>query len=269
MGKTAKREYTIPGDWRNIPSCDERYYVSSDGRVLGANGLLKPVRGKDGYLRCNIAQDGKFRLWLVHRLVAEAFIPNPDNKPEVNHIDGDKTNNNASNLEWVTREENIRHAHKVLRKMGDKPVLNVDTGDIYTSLTEAADAIGLSGAGLISDAIKRNGRAGGFRWKFLVDCSDADILFGKVKGWGRSKQLHDCKSQLNKVIEEVGEIAHEITRNNYDSDELEDAIGDSMVTLIILADILGMNPVECLDEAYCAIRHRKGSTKEGTFVKEQ
>lgn len=273
MGKTAKREYAIPGEWRNIPSCDERYYVSSDGRVLGANGLLKPVRGKDGYLRCNIAQDGKFRLWLVHRLVAEAFIPNQDNKPEVNHIDGNKANNNVSNLEWVTREENIRHAHKVLRKMGDKPVLNADTGDIYTSLTEAADAIGLSGAGLISDAIKRNGKAGGFRWKFLVDCSDADILFGKVKGWGRSKQLHDCKSQLNKVIEEVGEIAHEISRNNYDLDALEqpdelvDAIGDALVTVIILADILNLDPIGCLEEAYDAIAERKGETKNGTFVK--
>lgn len=273
MGKTAKREYAIPGEWRNIPSCDERYYVSSDGRVLGANGLLKPVRGKDGYLRCNIAQDGKFRLWLVHRLVAEAFIPNPDNKPEVNHIDGDKANNNVSNLEWVTREENIRHAHKVLRKMGDKPVLNADTGDIYTSLTEAADAVGLSGAGLISDAIKRNGKAGGFRWKFLVDCSDADILFGKIKGWGRSKQLHDCKSQLNKVIEEVGEIAHEITRNHYDlnaieqPDELVDALGDSFVTLLILSDILGVDPLDAMFTALEAIKNRKGKTVNGTFVK--
>ena len=273
MGKTAKREYAIPGEWRNIPSCDERYYVSSDGRVLGANGLLKPVRGKDGYLRCNIAQDGKFRLWLVHRLVAEAFIPNPDNKPEVNHIDGDKANNNVSNLEWVTREENIRHAHKVLRKMGDKPVLNADTGDIYTSLTEAADAVGLSGAGLISEAIKRNGKAGGFRWKFLVDCSDADILFGKIKGWGRSKQLHDCKSQLNKVIEEVGEIAHEITRNHYDlnaieqPDELGDALGDSFVTLLILSDILGVDPLDAMFTALEAIKNRKGKTVNGTFVK--
>lgn len=268
MGKTAKREYAIPGEWRNIPSCDERYYVSSDGRVLGANGLLKPVRGKDGYLRCNIAQDGKFRLWLVHRLVAEAFIPNPDSKAEVNHIDGDKTNNNVSNLEWVTREENIRHAHKVLRKMGDKPVLNADTGDIYASLTEAASAAGLSGAGLISDAIKRKGKAGGFRWKFLVDCSDADILFGKVKGWGRSKQLHDCKSQLNKVVEEVGEIAHEITRNKYSSPELVDAIGDTLVTIIILSDILGIDPIEALSEAYGVIKDRKGETKNGTFVRE-
>lgn len=273
MGKTAKREYAIPGEWRNIPSCDERYYVSSDGRVLGANGLLKPVRGKDGYLRCNIAQDGKFRLWLVHRLVAEAFIPNPGNKPEVNHIDGDKANNNVSNLEWVTREENIRHAHKVLRKMGDKPVLNADTGDIYTSLTEAADAVGLSGAGLISDAIKRNGKAGGFRWKFLVDCSDADILFGKIKGWGRSKQLHDCKSQLNKVIEEVGEIAHEITRNHYDlnaidqPDELVDALGDSFVTLLILSDILGVDPLDAMCAALEEIKDRKGVTRNGTFIK--
>lgn len=91
--------------------------------------------------------------------------------------------------------------------------------------------------------------------------------------WGREKGLHDCKSQLNKVIEEVGEIAHEITRNHYDlealeqPDELYDAIGDSFVTLIILADILNMDPVACMELAYDAIRDRKGETNNGTFVK--
>lgn len=91
--------------------------------------------------------------------------------------------------------------------------------------------------------------------------------------WGRSKQLHDARAQLNKVIEEVGEIAHEITRNHYDvealeqPDELVDAIGDSLVTIIILADILNLDPVECLESAYEVIANRKGETKNGTFVK--
>ena len=91
--------------------------------------------------------------------------------------------------------------------------------------------------------------------------------------WGRKKGLGDPKAQLNKVIEEVGEIAHEISRNNYDldafeqPDELVDAIGDSLVTIIILADILNLDPVECLEEAYGVIANRKGETKNGTFVK--
>lgn len=91
--------------------------------------------------------------------------------------------------------------------------------------------------------------------------------------WGRMKALDDPKAQLNKVIEEVGEIAHEITRNHYDvealdqPDELVDAIGDALVTIIILADILNLDPVGCLEEAYEAIANRKGTTENGTFVK--
>lgn len=91
--------------------------------------------------------------------------------------------------------------------------------------------------------------------------------------WGRNKGLDDPKAQLNKVIEEVGEIAHEISRNNYDLDALEqpdelvDAIGDALVTVIILADILNLDPIGCLAEAYDAIKNRKGKTVHGTFIK--
>lgn len=91
--------------------------------------------------------------------------------------------------------------------------------------------------------------------------------------WGRDKGLDDPKAQLNKVIEEVGEIAHEITRNHYDlealeqPDELVDALGDTLVTIIILADILNMDPMACLEEAYMAIANRTGETKDGSFIK--
>ena len=94
-------------------------------------------------------------------------------------------------------------------------------------------------------------------------------LVHNVQVWGREKGLSDPKAQLNKVIEEVGEIAHEITRNNYDSDELTDAIGDTLVTIIILANILKREPVECLAKAYKEIAHRTGKTENGTFVKDE
>lgn len=86
--------------------------------------------------------------------------------------------------------------------------------------------------------------------------------------WGRDKGLNDPKAQLNKVMEEVGEIAHEITRNRFDTPELSDAIGDTLVTVIILSDILGIDPMSALDEAYGVIKDRKGQTSNGTFVKE-
>lgn len=95
-----------------------------------------------------------------------------------------------------------------------------------------------------------------------------DELINKVLEWGVEKGLNDPKAQLNKVLEEVGEIAHEITRNRR-GEELKDAIGDSLVTLIILSGICGFDPVECLEKAYYEIRGRKGITENGTFVKQE
>ena len=93
-----------------------------------------------------------------------------------------------------------------------------------------------------------------------------DELIKAVIDWGREKGLDDPKAQLNKVIEEVGEIAHETTRNQYGAD-FKDSIGDTLVTIIILADIVGFDPMDCLAEAYNTIKNRKGHTANGTFVK--
>lgn len=97
---------------------------------------------------------------------------------------------------------------------------------------------------------------------------ETDELIKKVIRWGRDKGLNDPKAQLNKVMEEVGEIAHEVSRNRY-GNEFRDAIGDTLVTLIILADIASARPTDCLELAYREIKDRKGVTKDGTFVKEE
>lgn len=94
-----------------------------------------------------------------------------------------------------------------------------------------------------------------------------DELINAVIDWGESHDLHDPKAQMNKVIEEVGEIAHEVSRNRYGMDFC-DAIGDSLVTIIILAWIVGQDPRSCLLEAYNTIKNRKGKTDNGTFVKD-
>ena len=70
--------------------------------------LLKPKRQRNGYLKVRIGS----KEMRVHRLVALAFIPNPMNKPDVNHIDGNKENNRVENLEWVTKSENMKHAYE-------------------------------------------------------------------------------------------------------------------------------------------------------------
>lgn len=98
---------------------------------------------------------------------------------------------------------------------------------------------------------------------------DVGLLTANVLNWGRAKELNDPKAQLNKVVEEVGEIAHEISRNIDSGARLEDAIGDTLVTIFVLADILGMSVWDCLQRAYNEIETRKGETVNGTFVKDK
>lgn len=93
-------------------------------------------------------------------------------------------------------------------------------------------------------------------------------LFSDVRKWGRDRGLNNLTMQYAKVNEEIGEIAREITRCNQDSDEFQDAIGDSMITLIVLADIAGYNAEDCLERAYEEVAHRKGHTEHGTFIKD-
>lgn len=100
-------------------------------------------------------------------------------------------------------------------------------------------------------------------------------LFDAVKKWGRDKGINNATMQFAKINEEVGELAHELVRgycgdslSSVPSQETVDAIGDILVTVIIFADIIGVEPLEALQLSYDTIKGRKGVTKDGSFIKE-
>ena len=111
--------------WKDIPGFEGHYQVSNLGKVrarkyIMINGCLEIVPGKilsqtksRGYPYTGVQLNNKRRSFSVHRLVAICFIPNPKSLPEVNHIDGIKTNNKITNLEWVTSSENKKHAFRL------------------------------------------------------------------------------------------------------------------------------------------------------------
>lgn len=158
--------------WKDIEGYCGCYQVSNFGNVkslnymhTGREKILKVEKTKCGYLRVIFCKDGKIKRFSVHRLVAQAFIPNPYNLPQVNHIDENKTNNIVSNLQWCSSQYNINYGHR--NEKISKKVLCVETGKVYTSTHQVERELGFANSNISRACNGKQKSAYGFHWRYI------------------------------------------------------------------------------------------------------
>lgn len=155
--------------WLPIREVDNRYSISNLGRVMNnkTGKILKPWIDKQGYQSIGAYSKQHIRKVLkVHRYVALYFCDGYIEGLVVNHIDGNKLNNMASNLEWVSQAENIRHAFRIGLAL-ERSVMCVETNIQYKSISEASRSTGVNPSNIGSVCRGNRKTAGGYTWKFI------------------------------------------------------------------------------------------------------
>ena len=172
--------------WKDVIGYEGLYQVSNLGRIksLAKRGkperIMKQTLNHKGYPNLSLCKNGKSSRRTTHREVAKAFIPNPDNLPQVNHIDGNKQNNNLENLEWCDNSYNQIHANKMglnkhrierVKEVCCKPIAMYDyKGNFikaFSSLNEASIETGISNKSISYCALRKNKMSGGYKWQYI------------------------------------------------------------------------------------------------------
>lgn len=146
--------------WKDIEGYKGLYRISSLGQVkslnynkTGKERILKSAVCGGGYLQIELSKNSKRKKYLVHRLTAQAFIPNPENKPCIDHIDTNPLNNNVKNLRWCTQKENLNNPLSKKKKQGEKnsrakKVKCLETGEIFDCIKYACEWCGIDGSSI-------------------------------------------------------------------------------------------------------------------------
>ena len=166
---------------------EELYKVSNLGRILslnyrntGKSELMTPFDSGDGYLKVQLWKNGKYKICRVHRLVAETFLENPENLPEVNHIDEYKTNNRVDNLEWKSHRDNCNHGTRNERsaKARSKRVIQLSLDGEFIKEWPSTNECGRNGfdQGAVAACCRGERKSHkGFRWMFAEDYKEKQL----------------------------------------------------------------------------------------------
>ena len=263
--------------WRDIAEYEGIYQVSNIGNVRSLDRTIKGnlkvehrIKGRilrqiidhNGYSNVCLLKNGDGKTMRVHRLVANAFIPNTDNKPQVNHIDGVKTNNKVENLEWVTNQENIIHAHRtglakitekqresarkniaIIQKKKRKWVVQLDPIDnslinVFPSIKDANKAVGENyHSGHIVSVCKGNREfSHGYKWQYFENYITGNFIEYK----GISRKYPESRNRAL-TVQEREDVAKQYLEGMKTS-ELMKKYGVSKATIRTALKINGVSP---------------------------
>lgn len=181
-----KKEGLVKEIWRDIPGYEGIYIINDRGVIrtlfrefkdvwnrnyIVEEKILKPSTDTNGYKQVVLSKNGKRKSFKVHRLVAQTFIPNPNNYPQINHKDENKLNNNVDNLEWCTQLYNCQYGTRSIRctKHRKHKVKQIKENNViatYNSMQEAEKETGVKYQNIYL-SIKKNQKAGGYRWEYV------------------------------------------------------------------------------------------------------